>query len=126
MVAPSTLLDSKGLPSTRSCSGRGRGGDLLFLAEHEQAPTCPVFDAERWSCHRRFVHTHTSPQLNLSPAREPRLVPVGWTVLVECVSAEGRDALRDGADGTRLEGRLPRRHGWHPWRGARLRTDQDS
>ena len=87
-----------------SCSGRGRGKDLCS-AEREQAPPCPVCDAGRWSCHRRFVHTHTSPQLNLSPAREPRLVPVGWTVLVECVSAEGRDALRDGADGTRLEGR---------------------
>ena len=29
------LLTSKGLPSTRRCSGRGRGGDLLFLAERE-------------------------------------------------------------------------------------------
>ena len=36
------LLTSKGLPSTRRCSGRGRGGDLLFLAEREYAPPCPV------------------------------------------------------------------------------------
>ena len=53
-----------------------------------------------------------------------RQVPVGWTVLVECVSRK-RDAPRDSADGTRLEGRDPRKHGWQPWRGARLREDQD-
>ena len=38
----------------------------------------------------------------------------------ECVPSR-RDALRGSADGTRLERRLPRRHGWHPWRGVRLR-----
>ena len=41
-----------------------------------------------------------------------------------CVSRK-RDALRDSADGTRLEGRDPRKHGWQPWRGARPRQDQD-
>ena len=30
------------VPSTRRCPGRGRGGDLLFLAERESAPPCPV------------------------------------------------------------------------------------
>ncbi|EOD20199.1 hypothetical protein EMIHUDRAFT_242292 [Emiliania huxleyi CCMP1516] len=49
----------------------------------------------------------------------------GRTVLAECVPPR-RDALRDSADGTRLEGRLSRRHGWQPWREARLRKDQDS
>ena len=39
-----------GLPSIRRCSGRGRGGDLLFLAEREQPPPCPVCEAGRWSC----------------------------------------------------------------------------
>ena len=38
----------------------------------------------------------------------------------ECVPPR-RYALRDSADGTRLERRIPRKHGWHPWRGARLR-----
>ena len=42
---------------------------------------------------------------------------VGRTVLVECVPPR-RDALRDSGDETRLEGRLSRRHGWQPWRGA--------
>ena len=50
-----------------SCSGRGRGKDLCS-AEREQAPPCPVCDAGRWSCHRRFVHTPTPPQP--SPARD--------------------------------------------------------
>ena len=53
------VLDSKGLPSTGRCSGRGRGRNLLFLAERAKGPPCPVLDAGRWSCHRRFVHTHT-------------------------------------------------------------------
>ena len=33
--ADSRLPTPKGLPSTRRCSGRGRGEDLLFLAERE-------------------------------------------------------------------------------------------
>ena len=89
-------------------------GEISCSAEREQAPPCPVCDAGRWSCHRRFVHTPTTPQS--SPARD---TPVGRTVLVECVPPR-RDALRDSGDGTRLEG-LPRRHGWQPWRGARPR-----
>ena len=110
----------KGLPSTRSCSGRGRGRDLLFLAELEQDPPCPVLDAGRWSCHRRL-----EPQTTLAATvAGARHVPVSWTVLVECVSRK-RDALRDSADGMRLEGRDPRKHGWQPWRGARLRQGQD-
>jgi len=37
-----------------------------------------------------------------------------------CAAKAGRTQGQCG-DGTRLEGRLPRRHGWQPWRGARLR-----
>ena len=37
-------------------------------AEREQAPPCPVCDAGRWSCHRRFVRATTPPQW--SPARD--------------------------------------------------------
>ena len=66
MVAPSSTR--KGLPSTRSCSGRGRGRDPLFLAELKQDPPCPVLDAGRWSCHRRLEPRPPSPQQ--SPARD--------------------------------------------------------
>ena len=104
----------KGLPSTRRCSGRGRGGDLLFLAEREQAPPCPVCEAGRWSCHLRF--TTTTPQS--SPARDTfPLAGLSWSRV--CAAEAG--PLGDSADGTRLGRRLPRKHGWHPWRGARLR-----
>ena len=79
----------------------------------------------RGACLPRFVEaalcTHTHPAAFVAGARH---VPVGRTVLAECVPLR-RDALRDSAGGTRLERRLPRRHGWHPWRGARLRKDQD-
>ena len=79
----------------------------------------------RGACQPRFVEaalrTHTHPAAFVAGARH---VPVGRTVLAECVPLR-RDALRDSAGGTRLERRLPRRHGWHPWRGARLRKDQD-
>ena len=45
----------------------GEGGDLLFLAEREQAaPPCPVCEAGRWSCQLRFPTT--TPQS--SPARD--------------------------------------------------------
>ncbi len=67
------------------------------------------------------TRTQTTLAATVAGARH---VPVGWTVLVECVSRK-RDALRDSADGTRLEGRDLRGHGWQPWRGARLREDQD-
>ena len=79
----------------------------------------------RGACQPRFVdaalRTHNHPAAFVAGARH---VPVGRTVLAECVPLR-RDALRDSAGGTRLERRLPRRHGWHPWRGARLRKDQD-
>ena len=79
----------------------------------------------RGACQPRFVEaalgTHTHPAAFVAGARH---VPVGWTALVECVSPT-KAGLRDSAGGTRLERRLPRRHGWHPWRGARLRKDQD-
>ena len=39
--AESDCVDSKGLPSTHSCSGRVRGGDLLFLAERARADPLP-------------------------------------------------------------------------------------
>ena len=58
----------KGLPSTRSCPGRGRGRGLLFRGTRAEAPPCPVCDAGRWSCHRRFVRATTPPQW--SPARD--------------------------------------------------------
>ena len=56
------------------------------------------------------TRTQTTLAATVAGARH---VPVGWTVLVECVSRK-RDALRDSADGTRLEGRDPREHGWQP------------
>ena len=64
MVAP---------PSLRGClppvaAQAGGGGKISCSAEREQAPPCPVCDAGRWSCHRRFVHTPTPPQP--SPARD--------------------------------------------------------
>ena len=45
MVAPPS---THGAAFHSRCSGRGRGGDLLFLAEREQAPPCPVCEAGRW------------------------------------------------------------------------------
>ena len=104
----------KGLPSIRRCSGRGRGGNLLFLAEREQAPPCPVCEAGRWSCHLRFKTT--TPQS--SPARDT-FPEAGLSWSRVCAAKAG--LLGDSADGARLVRRLPRRHGWHPWRGARLR-----
>ena len=75
-------------------------------------------------CRAVVVPSATRTQTTLAATvAGARHVPVGWTVLVECVSPR-RDALRDSADGTRLEGRDPRKHGWQPWRGARLRQDQ--
>ena len=49
-----------------------------------------------------------------------------FTVACVCLSwlrvcAAKAGLLGDSADGARLVRRLPRRHGWHPWRGARLR-----
>ena len=106
-------LDSRGcLPP--SLLRPGEGGDLLFLAEREQAPPCPVCEAGRWSCHLRF--TTTTPQS--SPARDTfPLAGLSWSRV--CAAEAG--PLGDSADGTRLGRRLPRKHGWHPWRGARLR-----
>ena len=76
-------------------------------------------------CRAVVVPSATRTQTTLAATvAGARHVPVGWTVLVECVSRK-RDALRDSAEGTRLEGRDPRKHGWQPWRGARLRQDQD-
>ena len=119
MVAPSSTR--KGLPSTRSCPGRGRGKDLLFLAELEQDPPCPVLDAGRWSCHRRLEPRPPSPQQ--SPARDT--FPLAGLSSSSVCRGSGTHSGRDSADGTRLEGRDPREHGWQPWRGARLRQDQD-
>ena len=92
----------------------GEGGDLLFLAEREQAPPCPVCEAGRWSCHLRFKTT--TPQS--SPARDT-FPEAGLSWSRVCAAKAG--LLGDSADGARLVRRLPRRHGWHPWRGARLR-----
>ena len=66
LVAPPSTQE--GLPSTRSCPGRGRGKDPLFLAGLKQDPPCPVLDAGRWSCHRRLENRPSSPQP--SPARD--------------------------------------------------------
>ena len=44
------------------------GDEISCSAEREQAPPCPVCDAGRWSCHRRFAHNPTPPQP--SPARD--------------------------------------------------------
>ena len=105
-------LDSRGcLPPV--CSGRGRGGDLLFLAEREQPPPCPVCEAGRWSCHLGFTTSTPQP----SPARDTfPSAGLSWSRV--CAAKAG--PLGDSADGTRLGRRLPRRHGWHPWRGGRL------
>ena len=81
--------------------------------------------ARSWMRRAVVVPSATRTQTTLAATvAGARHVPVGWTVLVECVSRK-RDALRDSANGTRLEGRDPRKHGWQPWRGARLRQDQD-
>ena len=61
-------------------------------------------------------YTHPPRRIRRRRATRSRR-SAGRTVVVECVPPR-RDALRDSADGTRLERRLPRRHGWHPWRGA--------
>ena len=114
MVAPPS---TQGLPSTRSCSGRGRGRDLLFRGTRE-GPSLPGLRCRAVVVPSSLrTHTQTHHAAIVAGARH---VPVGRTVLVECVPPR-RDALRDSGDGTRLEGRLPRRHGWQPWRGARLR-----
>jgi hypothetical protein len=87
-----------GLPSIRRCSGRGRGGDLLFLAEREQAPPCPVCEAGRWSCHLGFTTSTPQP----SPARDTfPSAGLSWSRV--CAAKAG--PLGDSADGTRLEGR---------------------
>ena len=101
------LASSAPMPSARASEQRERGhnhfwnpGPLSFLSEPSN------------------THPHAAIVAGT------RHVPVGRTVLAECVPPR-RDALRDSADGTRLEGRDPRKHGWQPWRGARLRQDQD-
>ena len=78
-------------PGQYTCSRRPRLRGCLppvaetsCSAEREQAPPCPVCDAGRWSCHRRFVHTH--PAATVAGARH---VPVGRTVLVESVCRQG-------------------------------------
>ena len=53
-------------------------------------------------CRAVVVPSATRTQTTLAATvAGARHVPVGWTVLVECVSRK-RDALRDSADGTRL------------------------
>ena len=111
MVAPPS---TQGLPSTHP------GGKISCSAEREQAPPLPGLRC-RAVVVPSALRTHTHHAAIVAGARH---VPVGRTVLAECVPLR-RDALRDSAGGTRLERRLPRRHGWHPWRGARLRKDQD-
>ena len=64
---------------------------------------------------RRFVDTTTPP--HSSPAHDT--FPSAGLPSSSACRQPRRDALRDSAGGTRLERRLPRRHGWHPWRGAR-------
>ena len=92
---PST---SRRLPSTRSCSGRGRGRDLLFLAELEQDPPCPVLDAGRWSCHRRLEPRPPSPQQ--SPARDTFPL-AGLSSSTVCVAEAGRTQGRCRRDAAR-------------------------
>ena len=59
--------------------------------------------------------TRTTPQP--SPARDTfPSAGLSWSRV--CAAKAG--PLGDSADGTRLGRRLPRRHGWHPWRGGRL------
>ena len=118
MVAPSSTR--KGLPSTRSCSGRGRGKDLLFLAELEQDPPCPVLDAGRWSCHRRLENRPSSPQP--SPARDTFPL-AGLSSSSVCYESGTHSGTVPTGRGSKR--RDPRKHGWQPWRGARLRQDQD-
>ena len=74
MVAPPS---TQGAAFHRGCSGRGRGGDLLFLAEREQPPPCPVCEAGRWSClfasqgpRRNRRRRATRPRQQDCPGRE--------------------------------------------------------
>ena len=53
------LPTSKGLPSTRRCSGRGRGGRPPVPRGTGVGPSLPGQEAGRWSCHRRFERPHT-------------------------------------------------------------------
>ena len=63
------------------------------------------------------THTQTHHAAIVAGARH---VPVGRTVLVECVPPR-RDALRDSGDETRLEGRTgPAKEGTAGNRGAGL------
>ena len=63
------VLDSRGcLPPVAVAAQAGGGGETSCSAECEQAPPCPVCDAGRWSCHRRFVRATPPPQW--SPARD--------------------------------------------------------
>ena len=113
-------LDSKGAAFHASLLRPGEGLGPAVPCGTRAGPSLPGP-----GCRAVVVPSATRTQTTLAATvAGARHVPVGWTVLVECVSRK-RDALRDSADGTRLEGRDPRKHGWQPWRGARLRQDQD-
>ena len=110
----------KGLPSTRSCSGRGRGRDPLFLAELKQDPPCPVLDAGRWSCHRRLEQTTSSRQQSPAPTRS-RWLDCPRRVYVAKAGRTQGQCRRDAARRTRpARARLAT----VAWAGARLRQDQ--
>ena len=104
------LRVSPGAPTNLACEGRVACLNGLVRGA-----------CQPHSSKRRFVPTPTPP--HSSPARDT--FPSAGLPSSSACRQPRRDALRDSAGGTRLERRLPRRHGWHPWRGARLRKDQD-
>ena len=107
-------LDSRGcLPPVAAQAGGG--GKISCSAEREQAPPCPVCDAGRWSCHRRFVHNH-----HAATVAGARHVPVGRTVLVESVCRQGGTHSGTVPTGRGWKGVAPQR-GWHSSQRPHLR-----
>jgi len=117
---PLTQRNGRAALDSRSClppvaAQAGGGGEASCSSERAWAPPCPVCDAGRWSCHRRFVHTPTPPQP--SPARDT-FPSAGLSSSSVC--RKGGTHSGTVPTGT-VEGQPPRRHGWHPCCGARLR-----
>ena len=98
----------KGLPSTRRCSGRGRGRGLLFLAERARADPSPGLRG-RAVVVPSSLRTRNHHAATVAGARH---VPVGRTVLVESVCRQGGTHSGAVPTGRGSKGVAPQR-GWH-------------
>ena len=110
MVAPPS---TQGAAFHSSLLRPGEGGRPPVPRGTGAAPSLPGLRSRAVVVPLRFTRTTPQP----SPARDTfPSAGLSWSRV--CAAKAG--PLGDSADGTRLGRRLPRRHGWHPWRGGRL------